>query len=224
MKQKLLMEYLISSLSAEMEVSHLATPTFPVETRPQQIWRHKILCVLSSQFNARKAALISEFILREIPFFDPTFNFCNIEGACFQFLSSARIGYRFPKVRARQISLCWFLFAQIKDEYHEYVHSFKSEERARSAIAQAFPGIGLKQASMFLRNIGVSKNLSVIDAHILFYLRICHNWTKSLTPNRYLEAEDIFRADASRYDLELNVFDTIVWSAAKALKKVNGHV
>jgi N-glycosylase/DNA lyase len=218
-KQKLLMEYLISSFASEMEASRLSTPAFPLEICPQAIWQHKVLCVLSSQFSAQRAAVISDRIVREIPFFDLSLNFCKIEEACFHFLSSPRIGYRFPKARARQISLCWFPFAQIKDVYHEYVRSFNSEEEARNAIVDVFPGIGLKQASMFLRNIGASKSLSVIDAHTLFYLRICHNWTKSLTPSRYLEAEDIFRQDASLYRLDLNIFDTIVWTAAKALKR-----
>jgi N-glycosylase/DNA lyase len=121
--------------------------------------------------------------------------------------------------------LCWFLFWQIKDDYHGYVRSFGTEERAREEIAEIFPGFGLKQASMLLRNIGACRNLSVIDIHMLFYLKIRHNWfAEHLTPRRYLEAEDLLRKDASRYGLELNVFDTIVWGATKALKRTYGYV
>jgi N-glycosylase/DNA lyase len=146
-----------------------------------------------------------------------------IEQICFEVLNRPGVGYRFPKLRARQISMCWFPFAQIKDEYQEYIESFETEHQARRDVIERFPGIGMKQASMFLRNIGASKNLSVIDVHILFYLRVCHNWTvEQLTTKRYLDAEDILRNDAGAYGLDLNIFDAVVWSAARAMKKKTG--
>jgi N-glycosylase/DNA lyase len=225
MKERFLFNDLICSLSADMSNSHLRLPAFVVERKPQEIWRHKIFCLLSSQFNAQRAVNIADRMLREIPFFETYIPLSKIQETCFKFLSSPQIGYRFPKVRALQISLCWFPFAQIKDEYHEYVCSFDSEEEARKQIIERFPGIGLKQASMFLRNIGASKNLSVIDVHILFYLKVCHDWNvEHLTPKRYLEAEALLKQAAEHYDLELNVFDTVVWAAARALKKASAHV
>jgi N-glycosylase/DNA lyase len=224
MKARRLLEHLVSTLSADMHSSCLSVPSFAVERRPEEIWRQKVFCVLSSQFNAQRAAAISDKIVRSIPFFDsPPIH--KIEDECFQFLSSGSIGYRFPKMRARQISLCWFPFFQIKDEYQEYVRSFGSEDAARDHITETFPGIGYKQASMFLRNIGASRNLSVIDVHVLFYLRTCHNWeVNQLTPRRYRLAENILREDAYRYGLDLSVFDTIVWSASRALKKARAYV
>ncbi len=225
MKARPLLDYLISSLSSDMTASRLNVPSFAEEHRPEEIWRQKVFCVLSSQFNAQRAAAITDQILQSIPFFDHALPIHKIEEACFQFLSSGSVRYRFPKIRARQISLCWFPFSQIKDEYQEYIGSFSSEEEARAQITETFPGIGLKQASMFLRNIGACKNLSVIDVHVLFYLRICHQWqVDQLTPKRYLQAEDILRRDASRYGVDLNVFDVIVWGAAKALKRANANV
>jgi N-glycosylase/DNA lyase len=96
---------------------------------------------------------------------------------------------------------------------------------AREKIIEIFPGIGLKQASMFLRNIGASKTLSVVDVHTLFYLGVCHGFQIShLTPKRYLQAEGILRKAAADYDLELNVFDVIVWGAVKAVKRAKRNV
>lgn len=225
MKTRLLLEYLISALSSDMNNSYLSVPNFVEERRPEEIWRQKVFCLLSSQFNARKAAAIAEQILRSIPFFHYPIPIDELEKTCFNFLSSDAIGYRFPKVRARQISLCWFPFSQIKDQYQEYVRSCGSEEEARNQITATFPGIGFKQASMFLRNIGASKNLSVIDVHVLFYLRVCHQWEgDQLTPKMYLKAEDVLRKEASRHDLELNVFDVVVWSAVKAVKRTYTNV
>src|SRR5437879_3822482 len=103
MKQKLLMEYLISSLTWDMESCRLTRPTFPIETSPQEIWKHKVFCVLSSQFSAQRAARISDHIVEEIPFFEGTLTFCQIEEACFAILRNPCNGHRFPKSRARQI-------------------------------------------------------------------------------------------------------------------------
>src|SRR5437764_1455629 len=102
MKQKLILDYLISALSSEMEASRLKVPCFIADQRPEEIWKQKIFCVLSSQFSARRAASIADRIVQDISFFDYSFPFPKIEEACFQFLSSPQIGYRFPKIRAQQ--------------------------------------------------------------------------------------------------------------------------
>jgi N-glycosylase/DNA lyase len=224
-KKKWILNYLISGVMSDMNGSRLKKPKFAMERRPEEIWQQKIFCVLSSQFSAQRAASIANRIVKDIAFFDNSLPFSRIEEECFKFLSSPQIGYRFPSIRARQISLCWFLFWQVKDDYHEYIRSFDTEEEARGEIAKTFPGMGFKQSSMFLRNIGACKNLSVIDIHILYYLRACHNWEfDHLTPKRYLQAEDILRKDALHYGVELNVFDTIVWAATRALKRADAHV
>jgi thermostable 8-oxoguanine DNA glycosylase len=225
MKQKLLLDYLISLLASDMNSLRLQTPTFSLESRPEEIWKQKVFCVLSSQVNSFRAASIVGSVVTNISFFDHSIPFPHIEEACFRLLSSPEIGYRFPSTRARQISLCWFLFWQIKDDYHGYVRSFQTEEKARSEIAKTFPGLGFKQTSMFLRNIGACKSLSVIDVHVLNYLKTCHNWKiHNLTQARYLEAEDILRKDADRYGVELNVFDTILWASMRALKRMSANV
>jgi N-glycosylase/DNA lyase len=78
---------------------------------------------------------------------------------------------------------------------------------------------------MFLRNIGAAKNLAVIDVHVLTYLRVCHAWnTAYLTSKKYLEAENILRQEALHHGLQLNVYDPIVWSAVRAVKKAKTYV
>jgi N-glycosylase/DNA lyase len=208
-----------------MRVFPADAPRFLMETRPMEIWRQKVFCVLSSQVSAQKAHFATEKLLAQIPFFDGTLRLRDIEVACFTLLASPDVGYRFPRIRASQISLCWFPFWQIRNEYHEYVQSFGSEDRARLDIIKTFPGIGLKQASMFLRNIGAAKNLAVIDVHVLTYLRVCHAWnTAYLTSKKYLEAENILRQEALHHGLQLNVYDPIVWSAVRAVKKAKTYV
>jgi N-glycosylase/DNA lyase len=225
MKRNFLFDYLICSLSSDISESRLKSPVFAMQNNPAEIWTQKIFCLLSSQFNAVRAANIAHCLVEAVPFFDQSLTLGSIEEACFTFLSSSKAGYRFPKSRALQISQCWFPFAQIKDQYHDYVSSFGSERCARNQIVERFPGLGLKQGSMFLRNIGAAKTLSVVDTHILFYLDVCHGWRADrLTPAKYLEAEDILTEAAARHSLDLNVFDTVVWTAARAIKRVPTYV
>lgn len=219
------LEFLVGSLASDVSASRLAKPTFAPQRRPGEIWKQKVFCVLSSQFNADRAAAISDQMVQEVPFFEFLYSIGDIERRCFAFLTNRSVRHRFPKMRARQIALCWFPFLQVHEEYHEYIESFNSEYRARAAIVATFPGIGLKQASMFLRNIGAAKNLAIIDAHILYYLKIRHSWKRpSLTPRYYLEAEDMLTEDAAEHGLDLNTFDTIVWTSARAIKKTQDHV
>jgi thermostable 8-oxoguanine DNA glycosylase len=128
MKERLVLDYLISSLSSDMRTSCLKLPNFETERRPEEIWKQKVFCVLSSQYDAQKAAAIANSILDSVPFFDYSLPIRRIEEACFNFLSSDAVAYRFPKIRARQISLCWFPFSQIKDAYHEFINSCGTEE------------------------------------------------------------------------------------------------
>ena len=208
-----------------MEMARLPVPCFAIEDRPKEIWKHKIFCILSSQFNAERAALIAQAMVDKIPFFDPEISTFSIEEQCFVFLRGPDARHRFPKSRAQQISSSRLPFLQVKDCYHAFIQSFMDEEEARSNIIDIYPGIGIKQASMFLRNIGAARNLSVIDVHILFYLSVCHDWNISaMTPDRYRRAEQIMRKEADRRGVELNVFDTIVWAAARAMKKAERHV
>jgi N-glycosylase/DNA lyase len=226
MTPALLLPALIESVSAEVEKQPSLKPNFDTKLAADQIWKQKIFCILSSQFNATRAAVIANRLLEEIPFFERSFALGEIESACFDLLIAPSVGYRFPRIRAQQISLCWFPFLQIKDEYHQYIGSFSSEDGARAGIIGTFPGIGIKQASMLMRNIGASKTLAIIDVHILYYLSVCHGWQldATLSQKRYLAAEEIMRYEAARRGLDLNLFDTVVWTSVKALKGATAHV
>ena len=49
MKTRLLLDYLVASLSADVLASPSIAPIFIPERRPKEIWKQKVFCVLSSQ-------------------------------------------------------------------------------------------------------------------------------------------------------------------------------
>lgn len=73
-------------------------------------------------------------------------------------------------------------------------------------------GLGYKEASHFLRNIGF-KDLAIIDRHIINYLekKGLIEKPKTLTKRRYLECERILSAIADRLGITVAELDLYIW-------------
>ena len=88
-----------------------------------------------------------------------------------------------------------------------------STEKRRRLVARV-NGLGMKEASHFLRNIG-HLDLGIIDRHILKHLVLAGaipEAPRSMTPKRYLEIEEIFRNLAAAWGLSLQELDLLFWS------------
>ena len=73
-------------------------------------------------------------------------------------------------------------------------------------------GIGPKEASHFLRNIGYS-GFAILDFHIINILARYGliEKPKTLTKRRYLEIEELLRSIAAKTDLSLAELDLYLW-------------
>jgi N-glycosylase/DNA lyase len=84
-----------------------------------------------------------------------------------------------------------------------------SESQARLYLAQTVKGIGLKEASHFLRNVGYDDS-AIIDRHIIRFL-INYGFItappKTLTLHRYLELEELLRC----FNIPLSKLDLMIW-------------
>ncbi|MEW6509760.1 MAG: DNA lyase [Bacteroidota bacterium] len=75
-------------------------------------------------------------------------------------------------------------------------------------------GLGWKEASHFLRNIG-HRNLAILDRHILRNLRhhgVIRTPPRSLTPARYLVIEQRFLDFADAVSIPMDELDLLFWS------------
>jgi len=72
------------------------------------------------------------------------------------------LGYRFPNIRSEYIIEA----RKNKDELKNAIKSNDGENSLRDWIVKNIKGIGYKEASHFLRNIGY-KNYAIIDFHIV---------------------------------------------------------
>jgi N-glycosylase/DNA lyase len=89
-----------------------------------------------------------------------------------------------------------------------------SSIQLRDWLVRNVKGLGWKEASHFLRNIG-HHNLAILDRHILRNLRRHRVLTappRTLTPKRYLEIERGFTRFADAVGITLDELDLLFWS------------
>jgi len=83
-------------------------------------------------------------------------------------------------------------------------------------FARNVKGIGMKEASHFLRNIGFGGDLAILDAHILKNMTrygIIPRVPASITVGGYLEMEDKLRKFSKRAGIPMDALDLLFWSA-----------
>ena len=117
------------------------------------------------------------------------------------------LGYRFPNTRAQYI-----IAAQKKYPLVLKQLETRSGEELRSYLVKEIKGLGYKEASHFLRNIGF-KNYAIVDFHIIDILvkNAIIEKPKTLTKNQYLFIENVLRDLARNLNLSLAELDLYLW-------------
>jgi len=124
-------------------------------------------------------------------------------------------GVRFPNNKARYILECRRLFTKdgrirIKDKIDP-----RNVEAARRWLVRNVKGLGLKEASHFLRNIGLGSGLAILDVHIMRNMKrlgIIDEIPKCLTEKCYLAMEEKLRRFAGRVRIPMDALDLLFWS------------
>ncbi len=128
-----------------------------------------------------------------------------------------QFGHRFPNTRARYIA-----------EARKHINSLPeitgtgtSGERIREWLVRNVKGLGYKEASHFLRNIGC-EDLAIVDFHIMDLLASYDliQRPKTLTKRKYLEIEAMLKGIARALRLTLAELDFYLWymETGKVLK------
>jgi len=127
------------------------------------------------------------------------------------------LGHRFYRTRAGYI-----VEARRRRDLKATVTALPSASEAREWLVENIRGLGYKEASHFLRNVGF-ENIAILDRHVF---RIIHQWgivdrvPKTLTRKKYLEVEGKLRELAEKVDMSLAELDLYLWYTAtgKVLK------
>jgi len=155
-------------------------------------------CILTANYRADKAIMIQRIIWDE-----------------FLYLSLSdlkeklkKLGYRYPSRRAEFIVEARYKIHDIE----EILNLDLDSELKRVRLVSLVKGLGMKEASHFLRNIGYD-DLAIIDRHVLDLLKK-YNYideTTRLDNRRYIEIEDILRGLGDFIGIPLSKLDLYLW-------------
>jgi N-glycosylase/DNA lyase len=118
------------------------------------------------------------------------------------------LGYRFPNIRAEYIVEARKKIPELKKRLKDSA----SDEKLRDFIVKNIKGLGYKEGSHFLRNIGFT-NYAIIDFHIIDLL-VDYNLIerpKTLTKSKYLMIEELLKNLVDNLNLNLAELDLYMW-------------
>ncbi|MCX6649264.1 MAG: N-glycosylase/DNA lyase [Candidatus Bathyarchaeota archaeon] len=132
------------------------------------------------------------------------------EGSLEQLRMCLEHRHRFPNKRAEFIHKA----REHKGDLKRTITSQPSSRAARDWLVDNITGLGMKEASHFLRNVGYL-DLAIIDKHILTHMLeqgIIAERPKTLTRKKYLEYEAILTRVAARLSMPLGMMDLYLWA------------
>jgi len=95
------------------------------------------------------------------------------------------------------------------------ISSFCNPFELREWFVENVKGLGYKEASHFLRNIGLGEGFAVLDRHILRNLNrlgVITEIPATITKKRYLEIEEKLRRFAAEIGIPIADLDLLFWS------------
>jgi N-glycosylase/DNA lyase len=122
-------------------------------------------------------------------------------------------GVRFPNNKSLYIHK-FYNENYLKDNFFQKLKSIRSNFEKREFLVKNVKGIGYKEATHFLRNIGYGQDLAILDRHILKnlkYYSIIKKIPASISKKRYLEIEEDMRKFSKKLNIPLEHLDFVLW-------------
>lgn len=163
----------------------------------EELFSELCYCILTANCQAKSCMIIQESFPFEFS--------CATEDQIRSHLIKQR--YRFPNIRTG------FIFdAQMNKDNLRMVLNNHSGQELREWFVDHIKGLGMKEASHFLRNIGY-KNYAIVDKHIM---NIAHDYQiidkpKTITKKNYLLIEQELLKIAQDTKLDLATLDLYLW-------------
>jgi len=164
-------------------------------------------CLLTPMSRARSADKAIDRLLKENLLFIGTKN---------QILKElTKVGVRFPGNKAKFIVEAREVFTHngrinIKNKLNQGTSNAK-----REWLVKNVKGLGYKEASHFLRNIGLGFDLAILDRHIMKNLLrygVSKKLPKCLTKKCYLSLENKMKEFSKKVNIPLAELDLLFWS------------
>lgn len=106
----------------------------------------------------------------------------------------------------------FYINKEIKIKNH--LESLGNTFNKREWLVKNIKGMGYKEASHFLRNIGFGKDIAILDRHILKNLKllgVINEFPKSITKEKYYEIENLMREFSKEIKIPMDHLDILLW-------------
>ncbi len=169
----------------------------------KSIYKELVFCLLTPQSKAKRCWEAVNILFDKKPFPKDASK-----------IASLLKGYtRFHNNKAGYICSFREKFPNEKD-FLAYLSGKVSERDLRDKLVKETKGLGYKEASHFLRNIGFSKELAILDRHILNNLhkfKVISEVPKSIPKATYLSIEKKMLDFAKQIKIPFNSLDLLFW-------------
>ena len=163
-----------------------------------QIFEELAFCLLTPQSKAKAAdQSIKNLVKNNLLFYGKS-----------EEIQKYLTGIRFHITKSQRI-------VEARDTFSSFDFDYSNISNLRTEIVKAFKGIGYKESSHFLRNIGFGKDIAILDRHILKNLvkvNIIEEIPKTITPKKYLEIEEKMRIFCQKIGIDMDQLDLLFWS------------
>ena len=192
-----------------------------VQPCERSLWWELSTCILSSQVpyplavSAASQIDFQELLLKECVDVDVLYQKLFDVLAAPLHVEGRLRKYRFPEMRSRQLSVAHHTLTKEYRTLSNFLENSLDADEARSWLISNVPGVGPKQASMFLRNVGASYELAILDRHVLNYmsaLGIYSGKNKFISNvKQYCRCESILREHAEEMNCSVGLLDWAIW-------------
>jgi N-glycosylase/DNA lyase len=168
----------------------------------EALFRELVFCLLTPQSKAKTCWKAVQQLEKE----------CMMTGAAPAQISGCLVGVRFNLRKGEYICLARNMFSS--RSLRATLTEFAGPEAAREWLVKNVMGLGYKEASHFLRNIGLCEDQAILDRHILknlALLGVIKEVPTSLTKKIYLEIERKMTAFSQEAKIPMGHLDLLLW-------------
>ena len=131
-----------------------------------------------------------------------------------QEIASTITGVRFHNTKAERVIRARHQFFEGCQKLKSTISEFSNPKEAREWLVQNINGLGYKESSHFLRNIGMGAELAILDRHILrnlVSLGIINEIPASISRKNYLEIEENVSIFSKKHGIPMDHLDLLLW-------------
>jgi len=171
----------------------------------KEIFAELVFCILTPQANGKACWSAVENMIRKGVLFTGD------RGQIVKELSRARF---IQKKSAYIVEAREKFLLDSKASLKSIISQIGDGYKAREWLVQNVKGIGYKEASHFLRNIGFEQNLAILDRHIvrnLQFVGVIKEIPGSLSKGRYFDIEKRMTEFSKAIQIPMSYLDFVMW-------------